>query len=84
MRRPHDPTFTARWLLTICAAFGIAFLFAIATSSCAERHAREPQLPEKQVSGAELPSESDGESQLGEREAQRPSRLVPPEQQSSR
>lgn len=78
---PEDPSFHAKWLLTICAAFGIAFLFAIAMASCTTN--RPSALPEEHVSGAELPTERDHETQLGEAQAQRPDHVVRPDEEQA-
>lgn len=73
MMQHQDPFFATRWLLTVCAAMGIAFIFAVASSGCTVREDRSREYEEVQVSGAEMPvyteSEVDDLDQEAELEA---------------
>ncbi len=70
--RIDDPFFQFRWLMALCAAVGLAFLFAVANAGCAPPPT-DDEVREAEAEGGEMPAyaettdqaDSDDEDMLG-------------------
>src|SRR6476469_6070917 len=56
MRRDEDPNQRTRWLLALCAAFGLAFMFAAANGCGAPIVVDDDGVYDEEVTGGELPA----------------------------
>lgn len=53
MMLSEDPNSRTKWLLTLCAAFAIAFLFAIGASSCMAPPPEDEEVADEETAGDE-------------------------------